>query len=216
METESHRNLYHGGVCLITDRSSCPLTVLEMARIALESGIGWIQYRDKSKDRLEAFRTAMSLRALTDEYGACLIINDHADIAAAVGADGVHLGQEDLPAHEARKVVGRGKIIGISTHTADEARSAESEGADYIGFGPVFRTSTKDAGAPKGIEELKRVKGSVRIPVVAIGGINLENCAAVLESGASAVAAASSVLSGDIKRNACSFVDLVGRFARSA
>lgn len=215
MATESHKDLYNGGICLITDKSSCPLTVLEMAHIALKSGIRWIQYRDKSRNRLEAFRTAMALRDITSEYGACLIVNDHADIAAAVGADGVHLGQEDLPVFEARKVLGREMIIGISTHSMDEARSAEAEGADYIGFGPVFHTETKDVGPPKGIEELKKIRGSVGIPVVAIGGINLENCSSVFESGASAVAAASSVLSGDIQNNACSFVNLVGKFARS-
>jgi thiamine-phosphate pyrophosphorylase len=216
MPTESHKDLYHGGICLVTDKSSCPLTVLEMAWLALGSGIKWIQYRDKSKNRLEAFRNAMALREITREFGACLIINDHADIAVAVDADGVHLGQEDLPATLARKVIGGNMIIGISTHSIDEAMTAEAEGADYIGFGPVFYTKTKDAGAPRGVEALRRIKSSVGIPVVAIGGINYENCTSVLENGASAVAAASSVLSGDVYSNACCFVDLIGKFARSA
>lgn len=215
MQTESHRDLYNGGICLITDKSSCPLTVLEMARLALESGIKWIQYRDKSKNRLEAFRNAMALREITREFGACLIINDHADIAAAVGADGVHLGQEDLPALLARKVMGGDMIIGISTHNIDQAMAAESEGADYIGFGPVFHTETKEAGLPRGIGYLRKIKDSIGIPVVAIGGIDLENCTSVLESGASAVAAASSILSGDVSRNACCFVDLIGKYVRS-
>ncbi len=214
--TRSRESFYHGGICLITDRGSCPLTVVEMARIALEAGITWIQYRDKNKDRRAAFRTAMALREITSQYGACLVINDFADIAAAVGADGVHLGQEDLPTREARKVTGGCMIIGISTHSAEEARAAEAEGADYIGFGPIFHTETKDAGAPRGIDGLRNIRKSVGIPVVAIGGINLDNCASVFEGGASAVAAASSVLSGDVRSNVCGFVELIEKLAWSA
>ncbi|MGD2080270.1 MAG: thiamine phosphate synthase [Nitrospirota bacterium] len=214
--TRSRRGFYHGGICLITDRDSCPLTVLEMARVALEAGITWIQYRDKSRDRLAAFRTAMALREVTAKHGACLVINDYADIAVAVGADGVHLGQEDLPTREARKVTGGRMIIGISTHSVEEARAAEGQGADYIGFGPVFHTETKDAGAPRGVEGLRNIRDSVGIPVVAIGGIDVDNCASVFEGGASAVAAASSVLSGDIRGNVCCFVELIEKLARSA
>lgn len=214
--TRSRRGFYHGGICLITDRNSCPLTVLEMARVALEAGITWLQYRDKSRDRLAAFRTARALREITMEHGACLVINDYADIAVAVGADGVHLGQEDLPAREARKVTGVRMIIGISTHSVEEARAAEDEGADYIGFGPVFHTNTKDAGAARGVEELRSIRDSVGIPVVAIGGINVDNCASVFEGGASAVAAASSVLSGDVRGNVCGFVERIERLSRSA
>ncbi len=214
--TEKSYKLYQGGICLITDKGSCSLTVLEMACLALESGIKWIQYRDKGSDRLEAYRTALALRELTRDFGACLIINDHVDIAAAVGADGVHLGQEDLPLHEARKIIGHEKIVGISTHSIEEATEAELEGADYIGFGPVFSTSTKQAGRPKGIGELKKINATVRIPVVAIGGIDLDNCPSIFECGASAVATASSVLSGDIRRNAACFADIVVRYTRSA
>jgi thiamine-phosphate diphosphorylase len=111
--------------------------------------------------------------------------------------------------------MGREKIVGVSTHSIEEAVSAETEGADYIGFGPVFPTITKDAGRPKGIGELKKINSSVKIPVVAIGGISPENCPSIFECGASAVAAASSVLSGDIRHNVAYFTDIVGRYAGS-
>jgi thiamine-phosphate pyrophosphorylase len=214
--TGKSQQLYQGGICLITDKDSCSLTVLEMAYIALRSGIKWIQYRDKGSDRLDAYRVALALRELTRDFGACLIINDYADIAAAVGADGVHLGQDDLPADEARKVVGRAKIVGISTHSREEALRAQTEGADYIGFGPVFPTITKDAGQPQGVGRLREISSSVRIPVVAIGGISPDNCTSLFDCGVSAVAAASSVLSGDIQHNASCLVNIVGRCSRGA
>lgn len=198
---------YQGGICFITDRGLCPLTCLEMARLVLEAGVKWLQYRDKDRDRLGLYRTALALRELTSAYGASLIINDFADIAAAVGADGVHLGQEDIPLREARKILGEGKIIGISTHSLEEALRAEADGADYVGFGPVYATATKKAGRPKGVARLGEVGEKLRIPVVAIGGIDHKRLPDVMESGAKAVAVASSILSkGDISRNAESFL----------
>jgi len=211
--TEKSHQLYHGGICLITDKDACALTVLEMAYFALKSGIKWIQYRDKSSDRLEAYRIALALRELTHDFEACLIINDYADIAAAVQADGVHLGQDDLPTSEARKILGRTSIIGISTHNRDEAVMAESEGADYIGFGPVFYTTTKEVGQPQGVNKLREISYSVHIPVVAIGGISPSNCTSLFDCGVSAVATASAVLSGDVLHNASCLVDIVGRCA---
>lgn len=202
-----HGGAYIGGICLVTDRSSCGLTPREMALFALEAGIRWIQLRDKERSRVGLYRTALCLRELTGDFGACLIINDHADIAAAVDADGVHLGQEDLPLEEARKVMGDGKIIGISTHSLDEALRAESEGADYVGFGPVLPTGTKDAGPPRGVGMLEKVASRVAIPVVAIGGINSGNIGSVMSSGARAVAVASGILRGDVCYNAGNIVE---------
>lgn len=198
---------YQGGICFITDRVLCPLTCLEMARLVLKAGVRWIQYRDKERDRLRLYRTALALRELTATYGACLIVNDFADIAAAVGADGVHLGQDDLPLKEARKILGKGRIIGISTHSLEEALLAEADGADYVGFGPVYATATKKAGRPRGVGRLREVGGKLRIPVVAIGGIERRRLPDVMGSGAKAVAVASSILGkGDISRNAESFL----------
>jgi thiamine-phosphate pyrophosphorylase len=206
MKPGKRRDLFLGGICIITDRGSCGLTCVEMVQIALRAGITWVQLRDKKKSRLGLYRMAMRLRELTRCCGAYLVVNDHADIAASVDADGVHLGQEDLPVSEARKVMGRGKIIGISTHSVGEAVRAEKEGADYIGFGPVYKTKTKDAGAPKGTEMLGMVKGRVKIPVVAIGGICPDTIEKVLASGADAVAAATAILGGDIHENTGRFV----------
>lgn len=167
----------------------------------LESGIRCIQYREKNKTKKEKFYEALRLREITKRHDALLIINDHADIALAVDADGVHLGQDDLPLREARKIMG-GRIIGISTHNIPEATEAEKGGADYIGFGPIFHTTTKDAGEPRGVDVLEQITKSVEIPVLAIGGINPGNAGPVFGTGCAGVAVSSGVLEGDIRENA--------------
>src|SRR5512141_1778009 len=131
------------GVYFITDRSYCSFSVYEMVSAVLGAGVRVVQYRDKERTRREIYEEAARLRELTLRIGAMLIINDHADIALAVDADGVHLGQDDLPLEDARKIMGK-KIVGISTHTLEEAKQADEAGADYIGFGPIFHTTTKD------------------------------------------------------------------------
>lgn len=201
--------MYLGGLCFITDRTICRLTSKEMASIVLGSGVKFIQYREKDRTRKEIYNEALLLRKLTKEFNASFIVNDHADIALAVDADGVHLGQDDLPLKEARKILGTKKIIGISTHSIEQAVDAEQDGADYIGFGPVFHTSTKDAGDPKGCAMLKEVKQLIRIPVIAIGGINLGNLQQVLDAGADAVAVASGILKGDISKNTSDFLKIL-------
>ena len=192
------------GLCLITDRNLSGLSTPEMVTAALKAGVAWIQYREKEKSRREMYHEALKLRGLTRDSGATFVVNDHADIALAVDADGLHLGQDDLPLKEAREIMGR-RIIGISAHSLSEALEAAEGGADYIGFGPVFHTSTKDAGEPKGLEMLREIKRHVKAPVVAIGGITLENLARVLEAGADGVAVASAILRGDIAENVRSF-----------
>ncbi len=126
--------------------------------------------------------------------GAVFIVNDHADIALAVEAHGVHLGQDDLPIEQARKVLGRSRIIGISTHSPEQARTAEVVGADYIGFGPVFRSVTKDAGPLQGLERLRQVRDAVSLPILAIGGIDRDNAGEVLAAGIDGIAVISAVL----------------------
>lgn len=205
--------LYNGGVCFITDRDSCDITCVEMAHMAMKAGIKWIQLRDKHRDRMCLYRTALHLRNITREYGAMLVVNDYVDIAAAVDADGVHLGQDDLPLMMARKVLGPGRIIGISTHNKDQALKAQEEGADYIGFGPIYETDTKDAGSPMGMDPLNEVSNSVNIPVVAIGGISSDRVEDVIEAGADAVAIASAILKGNIGRNAMGIMDSLQSFS---
>ncbi|MDO9289814.1 MAG: thiamine phosphate synthase [Thermodesulfovibrionales bacterium] len=203
--------MYLDGLCFITDRNICGLTSKEMSSLVLRAGIKWIQYREKNKPRRDIYNEAVLLRKLTAEFKASFIVNDHADIALAVNADGVHLGQEDLPLKEARKILGKTKIIGISTHSIEQAIEAEAGGADYVGFGPVFHTKTKDAGKPKGIQMLKEVKRHVNIPVIAIGGITSENLQSVLDSGADAVAVASAILRGNISDNISGFLKILYR-----
>lgn len=204
--------MYLGGLNFITDGRACRLSYEEMTGRVLKSRVKWIQLRDKDRSRRAIYEEALRLRAVTGENNAVLVINDHADIALAVNADGVHLGQDDLPLKEARRIMGVKKIIGISTHSLQQARDAEEGGADYIGFGPVFFTKTKDAGSPMGIDMLAEIKKAVGIPVVAIGGINLENLKAVLETGADAVAVASAILCGDIEGNTEKFLGIINSY----
>lgn len=133
------------------------------------------------------------LRELTDKFGASLIVNDYTDIALTVNADGVHLGQDDLPLKEARKIFGEEKIIGISMHSDEEAIAAKAGGADYVGFGPVFHTETRDAGKPKGIAALREIKKLIKIPLIAIGEIKAENLESVIDSGADAAAVSAGI-----------------------
>ena len=161
---------------------------------ALAAGVKFFQYRNKNGARKGIYETALMLSQTARNAQACFIVNDHADIAAAVDADGVHLGQDDLPIEFARKLLGRDKLIGISTHNLGEARAAEAAGADYIGFGPIFKTSTKDAGQTQGIQNLTLIKNSVAIPVIAIGGINQANVHFVAQAGADGAAVISGIL----------------------
>ncbi len=193
--------MYLNGLCFITGRKESCLTLKEIVTVVLSAGVRCIQYREKDKARRDIYREALMLRKLTDKFGAAFIVNDYTDIALAVDADGVHLGQSDLPLKEARRILGKRKIIGISTHSIEEAIAAEAGGADYIGFGPIFHTETKDAGKPKGLRALKEIKKLIKIPVVAIGGIKAENLESVIDSGAEAVAVSSGILSGDIYDN---------------
>jgi thiamine-phosphate pyrophosphorylase len=205
--------MYFGGLCFITyHQTTGELSFSDMTQAVLKAGVGWVQYRDKTGARRKVYEEAIKLKDLAGKHNAVFIVNDYSDIALAVDADGVHLGQDDLPVKEARKLLGKGKIIGVSTHCIEQALEAEQAGADYIGFGPVFHTSTKDAGSPRGIALLGEIKNKVSIPVVAIGGINLENILSALETGVDAVAVASAILKGDIKKNAGRFMAILKTF----
>jgi thiamine-phosphate pyrophosphorylase len=201
--------MFLSGLCFITDRKACNLSSEEMVLRALRAGVKWVQYREKEKSRREIYEESVKIKKLTEEFNGVLIVNDHTDIAYAVDAEGVHLGEDDLPVKEARKILGKDKIIGLSTHSLEQAKDAEKEGADYIGLGPVFHTLTKDAGSPRGIDILKDVKKQVNIPVVAIGGINFSNIKSVLETGVDAVAVASAILNGEIEKNVKNFLKII-------
>lgn len=204
--------MYFGGLCFITEHNTGGLSFLDMTQAVLRAGVGWVQYRDKDGSRRKVYEEAIKLGDLARKHNAVFIVNDYSDIALAVDADGVHLGQDDLPVKEAREILGKGKIIGVSTHGIEQALEAEQAGADYIGFGPVFHTSTKDAGSPRGTDLIGKIKNKIGIPVVAIGGINLENIHSVLETGVDAVAVASAILKGDIEENAGRFMEIIKAF----
>lgn len=138
---------------------------------------------------------ALRLSRFIRTSGALFILNDHADIAAAVGADGVHLGQDDLPIAAARRILGSKALVGVSTHNLGQARAAEASGADYIGFGPIYRTTTKDAGMVQGLENLRAVAAAVSIPVIAIGGITRDTIGDVMRAGAGGAAVIGAVCS---------------------
>ena len=160
----------------------------------LAGGMQWLQLRVKALPPVDFFGLARRVRSATRERGCKLIINDRVDIALACDADGVHLGQDDLPLATGRKLMG-GKIVGISTHDLDQALAAERGGADYIGFGPVFGTSTKNTGyEARGLEMLRQIRAAVSLPIVAIGGINEQNVRQVWERGADSAAIISDIL----------------------
>lgn len=201
---------------LITDRAISGLTLGEIVRQALSAGVRTIQIREKNLSKKEALEEILSLKQIFLKHDALFIVNDYVDIALAVNADGVHLGQKDVPIKEAREILGENKIIGVSTHTLKQALEAEGAGADYIGFGPIFPTTTKDAGKPRGVNALIEIKNHIKIPVVAIGGITVENASQVLMAGADAIAVVSGILSrsesiptGDIKTNIKEFFRII-------
>jgi len=171
--------------------------------VAIAAGVRFFQYRNKSGSRRAVYETSLTLASLANKSGALFFVNDHADIAAAVDADGVHLGQDDLPIENARELLGKKKLIGISTHSREQAVVAETAGADYVGFGPIFATTTKDAGRVQGCAGITRIRQAVSIPVIAIGGITRENVRDVIKAGADGVAVISAILSApDIGRAA--------------
>lgn len=163
---------------------------------AVAAGVEVIQYRCKDGSSAELYAEALALKEFC--RGPLFIINDRVDIALAVDADGVHLGQDDLPLQVARKLLGQGKVIGLTVHSVEEARRAASLGANYLGLSPIFSTQTKhDAGPPAGIELILQIKAAVNLPVVAIGGITLANAPAVIQAGADCVCAISAVVCSD-------------------
>lgn len=185
-------------VYVITDRSVRGRSHEEVAHAAIAGGATALQLREKQMDSRALYELAVRLRGVAREAGVPFLIDDRVDIALAAGADGVHVGQDDLPVSVARRLVGPGRIVGASAETVDEALRAERDGADYLGVGPVFGTSTKpDAGMPIGIGGLAAVAHAVQIPVVGIGGITSENADEVIRAGAAGVAVISAVAAAD-------------------
>lgn len=215
MAPESIRGLY-----VIIDPDACAgRDAIDVARQALEGGAAVLQWRDKARqggrEKGDQLAVARALRELCREHGALFIVNDHVDLALAAGADGVHLGQHDLPVEAVRSLVPPQFIVGVSTNNVEEAQRAQAAGATYVAVGSIFPTASKEpertrAASP---ERLREVKAAVGVPVVAIGGIDATNIDEVLAAGADAVAVISAVCAADDPRAAAH--ELARRFERN-
>jgi thiamine-phosphate pyrophosphorylase len=196
---------------LISDRKVMKGPLVEAVSLALAGGVRAVQLREKDLLIRELLALAQELRALTRQFDAKLFINDRVDVAMAVDADGVHLGTRSMPPSAVRKIIGKRRFIGVSTHSLDEARSAAYQGADFITFGPIYETPAKiHYGPPVGIDAIKYVKESINIPVFAIGGIASGNLAPILKAGANGVAMISAILAAkDIRKAAKHVIDSI-------
>jgi len=186
-------------VYLVTDRGlSKGRSTLDIVTAAVSGGASVVQLREKSANTREVIEEALRLKAFLRETGVPLIINDRLDVAQAVQADGVHLGQNDMPIEMARHLVGDRMIIGISAESVQDAIAAERAGADYLGVSPIYATPTKtDTAAPLGLEGLRHIRRAVAIPLVGIGGLNRDNTREVIAAGADGVAVVSAIVSAD-------------------
>jgi thiamine-phosphate pyrophosphorylase len=183
------------GYYFITDSSLSRAGNVQDVKSALSAGVKVVQYREKNSSSASMYREALELRGLCRQNGALFIVNDRIDIALTVEADGVHLGQKDIPYTAARRILPRGMIIGISAGTLAEALEAAASGADYLGVGPIFSTSTKtDADEPCGPELIRIVRGQCDLPIVAIGGIDEYNASGVISAGADMICSISAVV----------------------
>jgi thiamine-phosphate pyrophosphorylase len=187
---------------LVTDNSEDEEKFLKTIEEAINGGVSVVQIREKTADTLEFYNLALKVKEITTKYNVPLIINDRVDVALAIDADGVHVGQSDMPCDVTRKLIGENKILGVSAATIDEAKKAEKDGADYIGTGAVFPTSTKDDAPNITKKDLKDIVDSINIPVVAIGGITIENANELKNTGISGLSVVSAIMSADNPKEA--------------
>ena len=188
----------------VTDRAwTGKQTLYQQVEAALKGGVTCVQLREKELDQAEFLQEAKELCALCRRYGVPFIVNDNVDIAVACKADGIHVGQEDMAAGEVRRRAGEDMILGVSVHTAEEARQAVRDGADYLGLGAVFPTSTNTDAKPMTKETLQAICDAAEIPVVAIGGINRYNLLNLAGSGVDGVALVSAVFSAEDIEGTC-------------
>lgn len=199
---------------VITASSNHPgKDLVQVMEQTLIGGADILQLRNKTGPWEAVLQEAVALRELTRKYGVPFIVNDYVDIAIQVDADGVHIGQDDMPITEARRLLGPGKLIGVSTHSLEQALKAERDGADYIGVGPVYPTDTKPGRAAVTTSYVAEAAAHIRIPFVAIGGITLDNADRVLEAGARRLCAVSAIVGSEDPAGTCrSFLEKVGRY----
>lgn len=190
-------------VYLVTDRrKKTDEEFLNIIEEAIKGGTTVVQLREKTASTKEFYELALKVKEITSRYGVPLLINDRIDIALAVDSEGVHIGQDDMPADIAREIIGDDKILGVSASTVEEAKKAEIDSADYIGSGAVFPTATKDDADSVSKDELKEIVDSIDIPVVAIGGITVENASTLKDSGIDGFSVVSAIMSADDPREA--------------
>ena len=183
---------------LCTDRDLMSTdTIEEAVEQAVKGGCTVVQLREKDCSSLEFYETALRVKKITDEYKIPLIINDRVDIALAVNADGVHVGQDDLPAASVRRILGGDKVIGVSAGSVREAVKAREDGADYLGVGAMHATSTKTDADVTTVEELKKIREMVDLPIVAIGGMNKQTLPELKGTGVDGIAVVSAVIAAD-------------------
>lgn len=200
------------GLYVILDPSACPdRPLLEVLKASAMAGAKLFQYRNKSDSMKAAYAEALPLRQLAHELGVLFIVNDRCDLALAVDADGVHLGQGDLPLHLARKVMGPDKLIGISTHSREQVVAATAGEPTYLGFGPIFMPGSKaDHDPVVGVAGLKAIRQLTPLPIFAIGGITLDHVEEVIKAGANGVAVVSAILKApDISQAVNDFVSRI-------
>ncbi|MDR1247279.1 MAG: thiamine phosphate synthase [Clostridiales Family XIII bacterium] len=183
---------------LCTDRALARERSLDqVTEIAIKGGVTMVQLREKELNTRDFLKAAFSMRSLTRRLGVPLVINDRADIALAVGADGVHLGASDMPVETARKIVGTGIFIGATARSVEAALTAKRAGADYLGVGAMFPTGTKSDTVTIGADALRDIKAATGLPIVGIGGVNAHNAESVMLAGASGIAVVSAILSAE-------------------
>ena len=182
---------------LVTDKSDDVEKFLNTIEEAIKGGVTVVQIREKTAETLDFYNLALKVKEITSKYDVPLIINDRVDVALAIDADGVHVGQSDMPCDVTRKLIGADKILGVSAATIEEAKKAQNDGADYIGTGAVFPTSTKDDAPKITKQDLKEIVESIEIPVVAIGGITKDNAPELIDTGIAGLSVVSAIMSSD-------------------
>ena len=187
---------------LVTDNSDDVEKFLKTIEEGIKGGVSVVQIREKTADTLDFYNLALKVKDITTKYNVPLIINDRVDVALAIDADGVHVGQSDMPCDVTRKLIGNDKILGVSAATIEEAQKAEMDGADYIGTGAVFPTATKDDAPKITKKDLKEVVDSIDIPVVAIGGITLDNAHELKDTGIAGLSVVSAIMSAENPKKA--------------
>ena len=187
---------------LVTDNSENEEKFLKTIQEAILGGVTVVQIREKTADTLEFYNLALKVKEITAKYNVPLIINDRVDVALAIDADGVHVGQSDMPCDITRKLIGENKILGVSAATIEEAKKAEKDGADYIGTGAIFPTATKDDAPSVTKKDLSDIANSINIPVVAIGGITIENAKELKDTGIAGLSVVSAIMSAENPKKA--------------